>query len=105
MIKTRNGIYKDINYSTYTYNTGQLTFVFSSEFYRRKFIDTYMNHRKQISESLSNRFKFSIDVSFLADLVLYTKIEKRGFLLYTKGGEKICQKPKILELESKIKIK
>lgn len=105
MIKTRNGIYKNINYSTYTYNTGQLTFVFSSEFYRRKFIDTYMNHRKQISESLSNRFKFSIDVSFLADLVLYTKIEKRGFLLYTKGGEKICQKPQRLELESKIKIK
>lgn len=105
MIKTRNGIYKNINYSTYKYNTGQLTFVFSSEFYKRKFIEAYMNHRKQISESLSNRFKFSIDVSVLADLVLYTKIEKRGFLIYTKGGEKICQKPIKLELENKIKIK
>ena len=71
------------------YGKGEnVTFIFSSELYKNKFLERYEEHREQIKNSLSNRFGIEIVINDLADLRLYSTIEKRGFLLY-KGLVKI----------------
>lgn len=71
------------------YGTGEkVKFIFSSELYKNKFLERYEEHREQINNSLSNRFGIKIVINDLADLRLYTTIEKRGFLIY-KGLVKI----------------
>lgn len=67
-----------------------ITFVFSSDMHKIKFIQRYETHREKVSKSLKNRFGYTINVQTLADLVLYETIEKRGFLIYTEVGEISC---------------
>ena len=65
------------------YGSGEkLEFIFSSELYKNKFLERYEGHREQINNSLSNRFGIKIIIDDLADLRLYSTIEKRGFLIY-----------------------
>lgn len=72
-----------------SYEDGEmLEYVFSSDLYRRKFIERYEANRESIAESLTKRFNISIRNNVLADVKLYTTIEKRGFLIF-KGVEKI----------------
>lgn len=89
---TRSNIAYDLNISPHklevSYADEVLTYVFSSELYRQKFNDKIESHRAKISESLTNRFGFTIENNKLADLKLYTTIEKRGFLIY-KGQVKV----------------
>ena len=89
---TRSNIAYDFNISPHklevVYSDEVITYVFSSELYRQKFNDRLETHREKISESLSNRFGFLIENNKLADLKLYTTIEKRGFLIY-KGQVKV----------------
>lgn len=92
---TRSNVAYDLNISPHemnvTYPDEVLTFVFSSDLYRQKFNEKLNDNRKKINDSLSNRFGFTIENNKLADLKLYTTIEKRGFLIY-KGQDKIeCQ--------------
>ena len=68
----------------------QVEYVFSSDLYRRKFLEKQKANREEINRSLSNRFGFQIENGILADLRLYTTIEKRGFLLYRNGVEVVC---------------
>lgn len=67
-----------------------ITFVFSSKLYRNKFLNQYKSNRKKINGSLSKRFGFSVEFNLLADLKLYSSIEKRGFLLYKNGESVDC---------------
>ena len=90
---TKSKIAYDLNISPHVenikYGSGEnIKFVFSSELYRVKFLNRLMEHREQINNSLSNRFGFKIVNDKLADIKLYTTIEKRGFLLY-KGLVKV----------------
>lgn len=66
-----------INYTQNYY----ITFIFSSELYKRKFEDRIESNRISINESLTKRFGFEIENNPLCDIKLYTSIEKRGFLL------------------------
>lgn len=70
------------------YDSGAITYVFSSELYRRNFYDRFLENREKISESLSRRFGFQVNNDVLCDIRLYSSIEKRGFLLI-KGEERI----------------
>lgn len=89
---TRGGIAYNLDVSPYKYAVEYpdetITFIFSSEVYRKKFIEKYDKNRDVINNSLSNRFGFSVKTNKLADLKLYTSIEKRGFLIY-KGMVRI----------------
>ena len=90
---TKSKIAYDLNISPHAevieYDPGvNIKFVFSSELYRNKFRSRIFENRDQINSSLSNRFGFKIVNNELADLKLYTTIEKRGFLIY-KGPVKI----------------
>lgn len=75
---------------TVSYGEYSLEFVFSSDLYRRKFLEKQKTNREEIKTSLSNRFGFTVDLSIIADLRLYSTIEKRGFLLCKDGVEIEC---------------
>lgn len=97
---TRDNIAYDFNISphkhTVEYEDESITFIFSSDLYRRNFISRMIENRENINASLSKRFGFTIINNKIADLRLYQNIEKRGFLLY-KGPVKIeCLKDIIL---------
>lgn len=64
---------------------------FSSATYRIKFLSRCGENRRAINSSLSKRFNFDIKSDMLADLRLYTSIEKRGFLISIDGEFAECQ--------------
>ena len=89
---TRSNVAHDLNISPHQlklhYGDSDITFVFSSELYKTKFMDKITENRRNINISLTNRFGFQICNDLLSDLKLYTTIEKRGFLIY-KGLVKV----------------
>ena len=87
---SRNGIYYDLTNSHYRVKINGITYVFSSKLHKDKFIKRLEKNRKEINESLSNRFNIKLEIDILADLVLYTRIEKRGFLILNDKGEILC---------------
>jgi len=88
---TRNNIYHDLAQSPFSVTSCHIVYHFSSRIYYRKFTDRLWENREEINRSLSERFKVEINVPVLCDLVLYSKIEKRGFRITTeKEGDIIC---------------
>lgn len=85
-----------------SYGETTILFVFSSELYKTKFNDKQEENRLYICDSLSNRFGVSVHLPILADIKLYTMIEKRGFLLYVNGVEVECREKVILDGEKVI---
>lgn len=65
-------------------------YVFSSDLYRRKFLEKQAAHREQLCVSLTKRFGVEVRAPLLSDVKLYTTIEKRGFLLVKNGVEVKC---------------
>lgn len=76
--------------SPYYFFTDDLTFMFSSDLHRRKFIERYMDNRKEVIERIKARYKLTINANILADIYLYQKIENRGFCLIYKGRCYTC---------------
>ena len=91
---TRNQIAYNLRVSPHmeivNYGEKEVTFVFSSDLYRRKFNERREEMRKQIEEVLTRRYKVRADVTELADVQLYKQIEKRGFLIYHNDEEATC---------------
>jgi YHS domain-containing protein len=88
---SRRGIYYDLTNSIHRTTINQITYVFSSKNHLLKFKDKHIKNRYDLSASLSNRFGILIDVTLLADIVLYTKVETRGFLIITENGVNLCK--------------
>lgn len=88
---TRNGVCYDLTKSPYTITVNNLTYVFSSRPHLDKFRKRLKENRDIVNYSLTRRFNVSVDVSQLADIVLYKKIETRGFLIVTNEGTELCQ--------------
>lgn len=88
---SRNGVCYDLNVSEYRYTTGNLTFVFSSQLHLDKFKNKVKENQEIINYSLTRRFNIKCDVTELANVVLYRKIETRGFLIVTNEGVELCQ--------------
>lgn len=92
---TRSGVAYDLtispHYTEVLYDNGViLKFVFSSSLYRDIFEDKIDDNRMKINESLSNRFKMDMEVDLLADLKLYSTVEKRGFLIKNNEESYLC---------------
>lgn len=96
MMISRNGVYYDLSKSDYKYSVNGITFVFSSLLHLQKFKKKYKENRIKINSSLTNRFGMYVDVSALADMVLYKKIETRGFLVVCDEGYEIWEKEHII---------
>lgn len=92
---SRGGVAYDLSLSPFKveheYNGDKITFKFSSELNVGRFENKIKEHRETITKSLSNRFNIGIDIPVISDIVLYSKIEKRGFLVVINGEECKCQ--------------
>ena len=60
-----------------------ITYSFSSQLYKTKFIEGYEEHRNKINSSLTKRFGIDISFDVLSDVKFYSSVEKRGFLINT----------------------
>lgn len=80
-------IYNDINESIYTFKYDDLLFYFSSQFYKEKFTREYSQFLKDEIMKLKIKFKCNIYCDEMILLLLYKKIEKRGFKVLYKGKE------------------
>lgn len=89
---TRNGVCYNLSKSEYRYTINRVTFVFSSQLHLDKFVDRLKSNRDIINYSLTKRFNIEVDVSTLADVVLYKKVETRGFLIEVEDEEITCLK-------------
>lgn len=89
---TRDGVCYDLTKSPYSCVKNGVTFYFSSQKHLDKFQDRLKTNRDTINYSLTKRFGFSVDVSTLADVVLYKKVETRGFLIAVEEVEYKCLK-------------
>lgn len=87
---TRNGVVYDLKISSYRHTVDGLTYVFSSKLHLDKFKKKCKENRDIVNYSLTKRFNLPVEVSQLADIVLYRKIETRGFLIVTNEGQELC---------------
>ena len=98
---TRSQIAYDLTVSphreTIPYEGTEITYVFSSDLYRRKFLQKLEQNRETIEESLSKRFGFRVVPGVIADLRLYRTTEKRGFLLVKDGVSIECENKVVLD--------
>lgn len=88
---SRNNICYDLKKSHFRYSRDGITYVFSSRLHLDKFKERIDGNRKTINQSLSNRFNIAVNVDVLADIVLYCKIENRGFLIVARGENVECR--------------
>ena len=72
-------IYNDINESEYKITYDKLTFYFSSKFYLEKFTREYSNFIKDETMKFKIKYKCNAYIDEVLLLLLYKKIEKRGF--------------------------
>lgn len=93
---TRNGIVYKLELSPYKVTIAGVTYMFSSVNHLDKFMEKLNENRDTISYSLSKRFGVSVDIAILSDIVLYSKVETRGFLISHKGVSYSCKKDIIL---------
>lgn len=83
--QTKNGIYPNIDFSTYYYSVGDYCFYFSSERNREKFEERWEEYVYDFNAYWSGKMKIEVILSSLALLELYQRIEKRGFRVEIKG--------------------
>lgn len=79
-------IYHNINESEYSFDTGSMTFFFSSLLYMNKFVERYEKNREDLKFKLSSRYNIDFEAIDYFDIILYDKIEKRGFRIISKEG-------------------
>lgn len=86
---SRRGICYNLEKSPYSttlaYGDKLIIFYFSSSLYKEKFENELDAARNTLHKSLSKRFKIDISFIFLSDLILYRRIEKRGFHVFYDG--------------------
>ena len=80
-------IYNDLNESNYTFKYDDLVFYFSSQFYQEKFTREFKQFLKDETMKLKVKFKCNIYCDEMILLLLYKKIEKRGFKVLYNGKE------------------
>lgn len=77
-----NVIHYDLHNSDFKLDVGKYTFVFSSELYKNKFKASLEQYLYEQSIKLIAKYNVKISCYDFLALVLYKKIEKRGFLVY-----------------------
>ena len=81
-MKSKRGIYYNLESSEYEYKIDNFTFVFSSLFYLNLFKNNLDEELIYEQDKLTNKLKFNINFKDLILLKRYIAIEKRGFLVY-----------------------
>ena len=74
-------IYRTLKDSTYIVITDRFVFYFSSEFYKNKFSEEIYTFRTKINNKLASLYLMPVKLNNYADVIYYSKIEKRGFMV------------------------
>lgn len=77
-------IYTDLWESTFVAEIENFVLYFSSLFYLQKFLDESADFRKKTEGRLVALYLMPVSLGDYTDLVLYHKIEKRGFFVVEK---------------------
>lgn len=99
-MKSKRGIYYNLEESDYRYTIDNFEFVFSSLFYLNLFkinLEAWLVYEQ---ERLNNKLKKNIDLKEVILLDHYKQIEKRGFLVYYKN-KKLKDYNFIVKLETR----
>lgn len=83
---TRGGVWYDLAESPISYEWRGLTYRFSSESHRSKFVREVRKRELWLRDSLSRRFRCTVELDVMADIQLYSQVETRGFLVVTNDG-------------------
>lgn len=78
-------VYNNIEESPFKFEYDDLQFYFSSNYLKEKFIRQYINFIKDETIKLKVKFKNVIMCDEMILLLLYKKVEKRGFRVYYKN--------------------
>lgn len=97
-MKTANGIELNLNESNYCFSTRRFIFTFSSEKYLEKFKLKYKDFADEENLKFCLKYKISIDLTDYFYIVLYHKIETRGFRVYDSIKEEYINTFKIINL-------
>lgn len=89
-LKSRNGIYYNLSESDYRVSFDGVVAYFSSPVTQNKYYQKRLEHRKEFNIYYSSKLGLQVDFGLLADIILYSKMEKRGFRLVMNGGEYRC---------------
>lgn len=81
-MKSKRGIYYDLNESDYIYTIDNFKFVFSSLFYLSLFKQNLESYLKYEEDKLNNKIGEDLNLKEVILLNHYKKLEKRGFLVY-----------------------
>lgn len=91
---TKRGVCYTLTQSPYKvpYQTsrGVMILHFSTINHKEKFIEMRESNRTAINASLSGRFGITVELDLLADIVLYKRVETRGFCISINGGFVQC---------------
>ena len=92
MPKTKRGVYHNLRESKYTISNSEIVFFFSSKFYLKKYLDAYKEYREEFLIKIGKiTSENPLNMVTLADVTLYTNIEKRGFRAWLKGVDITCE--------------
>lgn len=83
-MKTKNGIYNNLDESEYKIEIENFIFYFSSKMYLEKFIKGKEEYIKEESLKINNKYNVESRFNIMLLLSLYKKIEKRGFKIFDK---------------------
>lgn len=89
---TRNGVVYNLPLSPFKIKVDDTEYFFSSRCHMEKFTKQLHENRGVVSYSITNRHKFVIRLTNIADMILYNKIETRGFYIIHKGVAYSCKK-------------
>lgn len=84
---TKNGIELNLKESNYVVNLTGLSFYFSSELYKNKFINNVKEFVNQENTKINLKYKLQINLETYLAIAFYKKVEKRGFYITADGQE------------------
>ena len=85
---TKGGIEFDLNESPFYYTLEGLTFYFSSNFYKNKFMENCLSYARCENTKILSKYKVYINMKIFLLISFYAKIEKRGFRIHDNVNNK-----------------
>lgn len=95
---TKSGIFLKLEESTYKLKKFDLTFYFSSLFYKEKFSKNVEKYVETENIKLANKTDCVINFAKLFAISYYNKIEKRGFRIFDNKRNKEIKRYTIFEI-------
>lgn len=77
-------IYSDLQETEFKYQAEKFIFHFSSMFYLNKFKEEIDDFRDKIRRKFTTLYLIPVELNDYAAIILYSKIEKRGFYIVSR---------------------